>query len=168
MPKILHGKQAVAAVERNLARQLTRTERRVVQEEGYSKDAYRDTKQVLTQGVGQTGRWIERGFEKALEHHVQRAKRRVPNYDELPEYLQAELTQSEYRGDLGGSPTAVRLFNEGKHFKAADEFLDHAEYKDPKTSPGIKKRIKATSDAMREYGREMASLRVKQTTGVLG
>ncbi|RLB66249.1 MAG: hypothetical protein DRH08_06645, partial [Deltaproteobacteria bacterium] len=107
----------------------------------------------------------KRGFHKTVEHHVKRAQRRVPGFDDLPEYLRAEFTQSEYRGDLGGSPTSMRLFNKGKYFEAADEFLRHAEYKNPDTSPGIKARIKATSDAMREYGREKASERVRQTTG---
>jgi hypothetical protein len=169
----LHGGQAVKQVTKNLGRELTRGERRVVMEEGYSVKPYRDTvrseqhpKGVLTGGVGQTGKWLEKGFEATYNHHVKRAKAKVPDFDDYPEYLQAELVQSEYRGDLGHSPTAMRLLREGKHAAAAEEFLDNDEYRNPKTSPGIKKRMKATSDAIKEYGREKTAERVKQTTGL--
>jgi len=150
----LYGKEAKRQVANELGRPLTYTEGRIVEEEGYVADEYLDTKGVRTKGVGQTGDWIEKGFPAALKHHVDRARRRVPTIDGLPEYLQAEMVQSEYRGDLGGSPTAVGHFNAGRYEEAAQEFLNHSEFTDPATSPGIKARIQATSDAIRRYGQE--------------
>ena len=68
--KVFHGADAVAKVSENLGRPLTFAEQRVVEEEGYVATPYLDTKGVLTQGVGQTGEWIEKGFEAAFQHHV--------------------------------------------------------------------------------------------------
>jgi GH24 family phage-related lysozyme (muramidase) len=167
--KTYHGNAAVRQVRKNLGRDLTNLEKRIVMIEGYVAGEYRDTvrskkhpKGVRTSGVGQTGDWIEKGFPAALEHHVQRAKKRVTNYDNLPEYMQNELVQSEYRGDLalksGRTSKAVNLFNKGEYSEAADEFLRHDEYLNPDTSSGIKERLKATSDAMRRYGKEELTL----------
>lgn len=152
--RVFYGKNAVRAVESEIGRELTLGERRVVEEEGYVADEYLDTKGVRTKGVGQTGDWIEKGFEAAYNSHVARAERKIPGFNTLPEYVQNELIQSEYRGDLGGSPTAIKHFNAGRYEAAADEFLNHREFMDPATSTGIKARIQATSDAMRRYGHE--------------
>ena len=130
--KVYHGAQAVEQVSQNLGRPLTYAEQRVVEEEGYVATPYLDTKGILTQGVGQTGEWIEKGFEAAFQHHVERTERRIPNLQELPDTLQAELIQAEYRGDLGQSPTFLKLFNQGFYHTAAEEFLDHKEYKESK------------------------------------
>jgi len=147
--KVYHGAQAVEQVSQNLGRPLTYAEQRVVEEEGYVATPYLDTKGILTQGVGQTGEWIEKGFEAAFQHHVERTERRIPNLKELPDTLQAELIQAEYRGDLGQSPTFLKLFNQGFYHTAAEEFLDHKEYRESKEKDsGVHKRMKRVSDAV--------------------
>lgn len=154
MATIRHGKEAIAEVTKLLDRELTLAERRVVEEEGYVPVPYEDSKGITTAGVGQTGRWITLGFEAAFKHHVWRCRNRIVLFDHLPEYLQAELVQSEYRGDLGGSPKAMYLFNAGKYYMAADEFLDHAEFLDPFTPRGIRIRILRTAAAIVRYADE--------------
>lgn len=147
--KVFHGADAVAKVSENLGRPLTFAEQRVVEEEGYVATPYLDTKGVLTQGVGQTGEWIEKGFEAAFQHHVDRTQQRIPNLQELPDNLQAELIQAEYRGDLGQSPTFLKLFNQGFYNTAAQEFLDHDEYRESKeANSGVHKRMQRVSDAV--------------------
>tara|TARA_R100000541_G_scaffold13263_4_gene22150 strand:+ start:2155 stop:6885 length:4731 start_codon:yes stop_codon:yes gene_type:complete len=147
---VYYGSDAISKVSESLGRPLTFSEQRVVEEEGYVATPYTDTKGITTQGVGQTGEWIEKGFEAAFQHHVERAKGRVPSFDSLPETLQAELVQGEYRGDLGGSPNFLRLLNEGEYDLAADEFLDNKDYRDSiKSGSGVHKRMKRLSDAVR-------------------
>jgi len=151
--EVLHGQDAIAQVEQNLGRPLTYAEKRVVEEEGYVATPYTDTKGVTTFGVGQTGRWIEEGFEPAFQHHVDRARARIPKFDKFPEELQAELIQAEYRGDLGHSPTFVRLMNEGNYQEASQEFLDNNDYrKSQEEMTGVHGRMKRVSDAVASFG----------------
>ena len=64
---VYHGADAITKVSENLGRPLTYAEQRVVAEEGYRATPYLDTKGVTTQGVGQTGEWIEKGFDAASQ-----------------------------------------------------------------------------------------------------
>lgn len=150
-PKRYAGGAAIAQVEKSLGRPLTLAERRVVVEEGFVGGEYLDTKGIRTGGVGQTGEWLDKGFDETFKHHVDRVRKRVPKFDSMPEALQAELIQSEYRGDLGLSPTAMKHLNANRYQEAGDEFLNNDEYRNPKTSSGITARMKATADAMRSY-----------------
>ena len=152
--QVLMGDAAIREVERSENRQLSDAEKRVVEVEGYVPHCYYDGKGILTYGVGQTGEYISKPFSSSFEAHVERAKRRFGDWDTFPSYLKTELIQSEYRGDLGLSPTAVKHINAGHYDKAADEFLDNAEYKNKDTSSGIKARMKATADALRQLHKE--------------
>ena len=147
-PRTLYGEDAIQRVAANEGRELSLAERRVIMEEGYVDGEYLDTKGIRTGGVGQTGEWLDKSFGESFQHHAERARKRVPRLDELPETLRAELIQAEYRGDLGLSPTAVRLLNEGKFKSASKEFLNNDEYRNPKTSTGIKSRMKKVADAL--------------------
>lgn len=151
---VLHGDKAVAAIEKLEGRKLTPKEVRTVHLEGFVPDVYLDSKGIPTYGVGQTGKWMKKSFGESFQHHEDLTRGMIPSYDKLPEYLQSELTQATYRGDLGMSPTARKLFNAGKYKEAAKEFLDHAEYKDPKTPAQIKRRIESVSRAMLRYAQE--------------
>ena len=67
-------------------------------------------------------------------------------FDQFSEDVQAELIQAEYRGDLGGSPKFLRLFNQGQYRQAADEFLDNADYRRSlKNKTGVHKRMERVS-----------------------
>jgi len=156
----LTGNAAIKRVEQNEGRTLSPAERRVVEVEGFADKGYYDKKGILTYGVGQTGDWIKKSFTDSFNAHVERAENRVnqgnpKRWDKLPEYLKIEMIQSEYRGDLGKSPKAMRLFRAGKMQEAAVMFLDSDEYRNPKTSKGVKDRMKATSNAMRKYGKSI-------------
>ena len=147
MAKTLHGKDAVKKVEEQLGRPLTTIERRVVEEEGYVAGVYKDTKGIVTSGVGQTGKYLNKSFEETLKDHIEQTRKLVPNLDKLPEELQAELVQATYRGDLGLSKKARELINQGKFQEASVEFLNNKEYQTT-TSPGIRKRMEKVSAAL--------------------
>jgi GH24 family phage-related lysozyme (muramidase) len=147
----LHGKEAIKMVEQLEDRELNTKERRVVELEGFVPVVYKDSKGIDTFGVGQTGEFINKGFKESFDVHENRTRACIKDYDYLPEYLQAELVQAEYRGDLGMSPKFRKLFNQGLYEEAAMEFLDHAEYKDPETPTQIKNRLYAVAEAVRKY-----------------
>jgi len=149
--KILHGKQAIAAIEKKEKRKLSYKECRVVELEGYVDGIYTCTKGIKTTGVGQTGKWLTKTFKESFQYHEKLTEKLVPTYKKLPEKLQAELVQSTYRGDLGGSPSAVALFNKGKYIESAREFLRNAEYEDEDTPKQIKNRMVATAKAIGLY-----------------
>ena len=147
------GQAAIDAIEA-IEGKLSPMECRIAIEEGFSDEVYEDSKGIATSGAGLTGEYQNMTFKEAVEAHLVRTRNRICNFDNLPEYMQIEFVQSEYRGDLGLSPTAVGLFNEGQELLAATEFLDHAEYKNPNTPKGIKARILSVATAMRRYGRD--------------
>ena len=147
MAKTLHGKDAVKKVEEQLGRPLTLIERRVVEEEGYVDGVYKDTKGIVTSGVGQTGKYLNKSFEETLADHVKLARKLVPNLDQLPEDVQAELVQAAYRGDLGQSKKARSLINQGKFKEASLEFLNNKEYLNTK-SDAIRRRMEKVSAAL--------------------
>lgn len=165
----LSGRRAIRHVEQELGVTLTSGQRRVVQEEGYVPHNYDDAtgkpwgsgkgqtmQGVKTYGVGQTGEWITRGFIASYDEHENRVENLIDDYDTLPQYLKDELVQSAYRGDITGSPTAVRLFNEGKYSEAADEFLNNDDYRNTPYS-GVRNRIRSVAHAMRKYGKKKAA-----------
>lgn len=145
---ILHGQAAVDALEASEGILLTEMERRTVLCEGWATEPYHCTAGVLTSGCGQTGHWIDKPFRDAFNHHADRAAARFPEWRSFPSYLKTELIQIEYRGDLGSSKKTCELIRARKWEAAATEFLDHKEFKDPKTSEGIKKRILAVHYAL--------------------
>jgi GH24 family phage-related lysozyme (muramidase) len=147
----LHGKKAIEAV-RQREGELTLEMERVIEEEGYVPVPYKDSKGITTFGVGQTGEFIKKGFKESFKEHRDRAAKRIVEFDSLPEKVRAELIQAEYRGDLGQSPTAVRLFNEKRYEEAAKEFLNHKEYKTTKMA-GIKRRMEAVAAAIQSLSK---------------
>lgn len=146
---IFHGAQAVRRAEEVSGKVYGYIPSRVLMLEGFADSPYKDIKGILTNGAGQTGEWLNRSFDDALAHHVDRVCRRIPIYPMFPEYLKAELLQAEYRGDLGHSPKACGLINAHDYAAAAVEFLNNAEYR---VAPSqIRRRMEAVAAALRLY-----------------
>lgn len=144
----LAGRQAVQKAEQ-LYGKLSPAEARIVELEGFVDGVYLDEKDVPTYGVGQTGEYIDKGFKEAFAEKEKLARKLIPSYDALSPSLQGEIMSGVYRGDLSGSPKALRLINEGRYADAATEFLDNAEYKSDKTSRGVKLRMESIANALR-------------------
>ena len=70
--------------------------------------------------------------EKDLPQNLDKTKRLIKDFDTMPVSLKEELVASTFRGDLGGSPTTVRLINEGKFKQASKEFLNNDDYRKEK------------------------------------
>lgn len=145
---IYHGRAAIEALEHDEGIELNEIERRTVMVEGYATEPYQDTKGIWTNKAGQTGEWLNRPFRDAFLHHVERAKKILPDWRIYPTGLKAELMQACYRGDLTGSPKACQFMRSGLWEAAALEWLNHQEFQDPDTPKGIKKRILAVHYAL--------------------
>jgi GH24 family phage-related lysozyme (muramidase) len=157
------GKSAIKAVEKMEGRKLSDKERRVVELEGFSPVPYLDSRGNVTIGVGQTKEFAKQSFSASFKAHEKRAASRIHNYDQLPEWLQTELIQAEYRGDLGGSPTFRKLFNAGKYADAAQEFLDNDDYRESLSEgSGIAGRMEAVANAVARFAKEDTEARQRR------
>lgn len=150
MANIFYGADAVNQVE--LAEgPLSPIERVIVEEEGYADAPYADTKGITTTGVGQTGDYTSMSAKEAIADKTQQTRQLIPAFDNLDVDTQAQLVSAMYRGDLGQSPKARALFNQGKYAEAADEFLNNDEYRTTQ-HPAIQRRMERVADAMRNAG----------------
>jgi len=152
VPVVSH-KKALSLAEKAKGSPLTRIEQEVVREEGFSPGWYLDTKGIPTTGIGQTGEWATKPFSATVTEHEKRVKRLIPDYDSLPDYLKADLTDSAFRGGITGSKNTVKLINEGKWAEAAKEFVDHGDFtKSVKEGTGVAPRMSRTAASMVKYG----------------
>jgi hypothetical protein len=149
----LYGIAAIEEIERVENCTLNAEQRRIVMLEALDTEVYLDHKQIPTRWVGQTGPFLNMTFLEVYDIFVERILRRLPNWRTLPTFLRTELFQAEWRGDLGSSPKAVRLMQQGKWDASAQEFLDHREYQTTDREQ-IKRRIEAVSFAMALYDRQ--------------
>lgn len=159
-PRTYYGADAVRKVSQREGRPMTMGERRVIEEEAYVDGEYKDDKGITTAYVGQTGEWMGKSFDETYRAHRQRASEAVPKLEELPEYLAAEITQLAYRGDThlkNGNPAGwTKLLNAGRVAEAAQELLNHNEYKERKAKgdDGVTRRLEAAQAALFEYAQE--------------
>lgn len=97
----------------------------------------------------------EADARKLLHHelentYIPRARKLVKRYDDLDRDTQVAVVGSIFRGGLSGSPKTLRHLNAGEFGKAADEFLDNAEYRQSKKAgTGVHRRMEGYSTAMR-------------------
>ncbi len=143
------GRKAIAEVEKREDIKLTDKEKHIVKLEGFVDRKYYDKKKVVTYGVGQTGEFMNKTVRESIQQHEKELAVVLPKYSSLHETVQKHLLASYYRGMIQLSPRFQKLFNTGKFTEAADEFLRADDYLDKDAEPGVKKRMEATSDAVR-------------------
>jgi hypothetical protein len=96
-------------------------------------------------------------FADDIANEYAKTKRLIPDLDDYTPEARKGLISSAYRGVLGGSPKAIDLFRSGEFDKAADELLNHSEYKASKEGrpikgkllPGIAPRMEEESNFIR-------------------
>ena len=121
---------------------------KILENLGYSSD---EVSKILAGQMNMSSEKIEELFNIDLKNKTEQAKKLIKNYDSLSPDLQSELIQLNYRGDLVQSPTTRRLINEGKFKEAAEELLNHEEYKALKAQNidnSITRRLEAARDAL--------------------
>ena len=125
---------------------------KILENLGYSSD---EVSKILVGQMDMSADKIEELFDIDLKNKTEQAKKLIKNYDSLSPDLQSELIQLNYRGDLVQSPTTRRLINEGKFKEAAEELLNHEEYKALKAQNidnSITRRLEAARDALLKEG----------------
>ena len=121
--------------------------RRIIHEEGFVNGSYKDSKGILTEGVGVADPAL-RGkpwFTEVLPIYQQQAQTATKGFENLSVEQQGAITSMAYRGDWG-KKTRGHL-NKGNLKAAAKEYLDHGEYR--------KGKAKGATDAQRAISRRM-------------
>lgn len=128
----------------------------LIEEEGFVAGEYKDDVGVSTEGVGATAENKGQNFfTETYPKYMARAAKKVKGFTEMPEDLQNAVLSAVYRGDLG--PKTAKLLSEGDYAAAADEYLDHAEYKKRKKKDpddGVVKRMERNAAVFKNYGSE--------------
>jgi GH24 family phage-related lysozyme (muramidase) len=138
--------------------------------EGLETQPYDDHKGIPTIGIGHrimpgedfTG-YTKQDFEKLfveqdLPKYINRTKRLVNDFDNLPASLQEEMVSSVFRGGLSGSPKTLRLINAGKYQDAAKEFLNNDEYREAKQWERENNKRHGVARRMENLAKELNSL----------
>ena len=129
--------------------------------EGFRDTAYKpiDSEEHYTIGWGNYSPDIKEGdtitreeadiqLQKNIDDRLVQIRQAIPEFDNLPLKARQHLLGSWFRGSLSGSPKTISLLNDGKFEEASNEFLNNDEYRTTSLG-GVKKRMKATSDAIR-------------------
>jgi GH24 family phage-related lysozyme (muramidase) len=134
--------------------------------EGLKLTAYKPNpgEEYWTIGYGRYGADVKKGMtiteqqadeylREDIEKRLVKIKRVIPNFENMPIDAKKHILDSWFRGGLSGSPKAIKLINENKYKEASIEFLKNDEYLNSKTQAGVKKRMKATSEAIASLGK---------------
>ena len=128
----------------------------LIEEEGFVPEEYKDDVGVPTEGVGATEENKGKNFfTEIFPKYEARAARKVKGYTNLPQELKNAVLSAVYRGDLG--PKTAKLLSKGEYAAAAEEYLNHAEYKKRKKkdlNDGVVQRMERNAAVMRKYGAE--------------
>ena len=92
----------------------------------------------------------EKDLRKNIKIKLEGAKKGIKNFNNLSDNLKKHIVSSWYRGSLSGSPLTRELINAGKFEKAAEEFLNNAEYRAAvESGSGVAARMEAVAEALR-------------------
>ena len=101
-------------------------------------------KWIKKYGSAISPQFAEQLFDKQLNYHLDRVKSIFGlTFNDLNDQQAAVLVDISYRGDLLPSMDWVELLQQGKNIEAANEYLDHKEYKRRKQKgrDGVVKRM---------------------------
>ena len=101
-------------------------------------------KWIKKHGHSITPQFAESLFDKQLDYHLNRVKEIFGSaFDDLSDNQAAVVVDISYRGDLLPKMDWVKLLRRGKGIEAANEYLDHKEFKRRKKSgrDGVVKRM---------------------------
>jgi GH24 family phage-related lysozyme (muramidase) len=109
-------------------------------------DGSRSAKNKWVQKYGNSisPKFAEQLFDKRLNYHLKRVKDIFGlTFNDLNDQQAAVLLDISYRGDLLPGMNWVKLLQQGKNIEAANEYLDHKEYKKRKSRgrDGVVKRM---------------------------
>jgi len=138
--------------------------------EGISLSPYKDTKGILTIGIGHkilpnenfseniTEQEAMGLFQKDVQKHLVVARSLFPQFDTYPNYVKVALLDGVYRGDHKRNYKTTKLINSGQWDKASIEYLNNNDYFTSKNNKtGVHKRMKSNAERMSQYGKELSN-----------
>lgn len=137
--------QTSAANNRETSKELNEKIKQMIKgDEGKKRNLYKDTKGKWTIGYGhliKTSAELKKYQNKTLsdkeindlldadiKEKMQKAQKKFPKFDEFNDDLKMTIINGFFRGDLSGSPNAIKLINQGLYKQAAKEYLNHGDY----------------------------------------
>ena len=108
-------------------------------------------KWVKKYGHSISPKFAEKLFDKQLDYHLNRVKEIFGlTFNDFTDSQAAVLIDISYRGDLLPEMNWVKLLQKGENIKAANEYLDHKEYKKRKKggSDGVVKRMERNANIL--------------------
>jgi GH24 family phage-related lysozyme (muramidase) len=136
--------------------------------EGLKLKPYRDSKGILTIGVGHrimpdedfsSGIDKEQAqeiFSKDVLAKINVAERLFPKYNTYPDYVKIALLDGVFRGDHKAKYKTTKFINNGDFKAAARESIRNNDYTTSKANnTGVWKRMLANSSAMLKFGTEL-------------
>ena len=154
----------VAAVEEEEDTFLVDLTEFLKEEESFRAEPYRATQgeEHLTIGYGHYGSDVKQGqsltqkeaealLVKDINQRLPAVRNNISVFDNLSSNLKVQIAQSWFRGGIAGSPSTIRLINQGKFSEAADEFLDNDEYRNAaqRGRRGVIARMDGLANALR-------------------
>jgi len=101
---------------------------------------------------------------KLMQHDISiripQIAKMIPEFHNMPTYLQHELASEHYRGGLGHAKKTVEHINAGRFHEAAHEYLDSDEYRDAvRDQTGVATRYDNLHKALLRYHKERQGTR---------
>lgn len=129
----------------------------LIGEEGFVPGTYLDSKDIPTEGVGQTGDMMGRDFfTEVYPVYAARAMGSTKDWIKITPEARAAIVSMAYRGDWG--PNTKKALRKGEWEEAAKQYLDHDEYRKGKQKGATKaqKAISARMDRNAQVLRDLA------------
>lgn len=143
--------------------------KRLAKEEGLRLKAYKpdNSEKYYTIGYGRYSKKIKEGqtitkdqadqfLKEDIDVRLKEIRKKITDFDNMPEDVRENLFSSWYRGSLPQSPKTLKLINSGKYLEASKEFLNNKEYKDRKS--GAKLKLKGVLKRMENTSKSIASM----------
>lgn len=124
------------------------------QDEGFNYD------HIISGRAELTREQVDTLFEHDLFRIIDRVERAIPEFNNLPGYVQIAITDGFFRGDLSGSPRTLELINNGDWDEVSAEYLDNNEYRaSRRRGPrhGVWQRMDRNAAAFQRYADSLES-----------
>jgi hypothetical protein len=92
-------------------------------------------------------------LKQDIGNKVVAIKKDIPKFDTFPGDVQQAMINGYYRGDLSGSPTAIKHINAGEWDKVAPEYLNHGDFTGKDAHSGVIKRMQDNANVYSNYAK---------------
>jgi len=144
-PKAAEKQEQIAPINKQLSKEFYEKVKQMIKgDEGRKPRLYKDTKGKWTIGYGHLiknkaelkkykGKTLSDAeinglLDADVKEKIKMAQDLFPKFNEYNDEFKTTIINGIFRGDLSGSPTAIKLINQGLFKQAAKEYLDHGDY----------------------------------------